>query len=97
MSLYLVISLPEGDRPVNTRLAESLAKNIADSDRLEVSNGIAWIVSFNGSASELSDKINAKGGGVGRCFIALLSDISGYGPTDISDWMSKNGDRNVRG
>ena len=97
MSLYLVISLPKGDNPVNAQLAESLARNIAESDRLEVSSGIAWFVNFNGSASELSEKIHSKGGGVGSCFIALLSDISGYGPTRISDWMSKHGDHNVGG
>ncbi len=94
MSLYLVISLPENSNPANQKLADSLSKNIADSDRLEISPGIAWMVSFNGQASELSKKINANGGGVGRCFIALLSDISGYGPTEISEWMaSKNGEK----
>lgn len=86
MTQFIVLSLARDD----DRLKKAVEHNIDPSDRIEILQGAAWLVVFEGKAADLKGKLNSGDGGKISLFISSLTDISGYGPTSMIQWMDEH-------
>lgn len=86
MTQFLVVSLSQGKETVQ----RSIEQNIAPSDRIEIAPN-AWLVAFDGKAVDLRDKLfPVDREGKGSLLISSMTDVSGYGPNDMIQWMDEH-------
>lgn len=85
MALFLATPLTEN----RDRLDHAIAVAIHESDRYRTKSG-TWIIKFEGTSRELSDKVGTTNTEPTRTESAMYTPISGYygrGPTDMWEWM----------
>lgn len=83
MTQFLVLPLNDP-----TEIKAAIEQNIAPADRFEIQSKQVWLVDFPGKASELSEKLGTKNGSQGSLLITSMTDITGYGPTDMISWIT---------
>lgn len=85
MTQFLTLALGNA-----SQIKEAIEQNIAPADRFELAPDKVWLVDFPGKAAELSEKLGTKGGNKGSLLITSMSDISGYGPTNMITWITEH-------
>ncbi len=91
MTLFLVSSVlsDQGGIRANEQLKTAIDKEIAEVDRLEVQNGVVWLINFDRKAEELATKLGVKRSGIESALIVGVDDVAGFGPRVIADWMKQ--------
>lgn len=74
------------------KLTEAIQTNIAEADRLRL-NSCTWIVSFEGTASELNEKVGIRGGKSGLALVAQVEDTAGFGPKLVGEWLRSHSEK----
>lgn len=70
-------------------IKDAIEQQIAPADHTEVLPNV-WLVSFPGSASELSEKLGTKDGSKGNLLISAMTDISGFAPHNLIRWIDQH-------
>jgi len=85
MALYLASPLHAAERQ---RFEQALTAAIEERDRFALTNG-AWIIDFQGTSRELSDKIGTTSDPrtTGSVLYTGISGYWGYGPTTLWEWL----------
>ena len=91
MTLFLVSSVlsDQGGIRANEQLKTAIDKEIAEVDRLEVQDGVVWLINFDRKAEELATKLGVKRSGIESALIVGVDDVAGFGPRVIADWMKQ--------
>ena len=90
MPIFLAVPLTES--PAN--LKASIESHIPSADRLLLQHGRGWLIRFDGTTTELSNKLEITGQAkgeptpIGSTLLTLISSYYGRGPTDMWEWMS---------
>lgn len=94
MSLFVISALAKQEKenedcpcPTKEKLITAIEKNIAESDRLQI-NPCTWVVSFKGTANQLSDKVGITKGESGLALITSVQGTAGYGPRTVGEWLN---------
>lgn len=82
MTQFLVLALSHSDQ-----IKQSVEQNIAPADKFDLLVDSAWLVSFQGTAADLSERLGTKDGDRGGVLIAALTDIAGFGPSAMIRWI----------
>ena len=82
MAQFLVLALSDSDQ-----IKQSIERYIAPADKFDLPVPSAWLVSFRGTAADLSEKLGTKDGEKGGVLISSLTDISGFGPNAMIRWI----------
>jgi hypothetical protein len=73
-----------------TNNAEALGKAVSEklgNDAYQLPGAGAWLISYDGTAKELSDALGITDGSVGTGVIVTVGSYYGRAPTDIWEWM----------
>ena len=87
MTQFLVLSL---SHQRGGKLKESIENNIDPANRIEIVEGSAWLVAFEGKAADLRNALIHEDGEKITMFISSLTDIAGYGSNDMIRWMDEH-------
>lgn len=74
------------------KLSSAIQTNIAEADRLKL-NSCTWIVSFEGTANELTEKIGVRGGKSGLALLAQVEETAGFGPKSVGEWLKDHSEK----
>jgi hypothetical protein len=80
--------------PINS--PETVAKAISErfsQDSYAIPRTSSWLVSFGGTAMELSKELGITDGTAGTGIVASISNYYGRAPTDVWEWMKSRVER----
>lgn len=89
MALFLAIPL----RAENDFLDRAVIENIEEQNRFRLQANAGWIIEFDGTSTELSDKIGITGqeagvpSPVGSALVTNLTNYYGRGPANMWEWI----------
>lgn len=90
MPVFLIVPLAKSTDP----LSQAVESNVAEHDRHKLANDRGWLVTFQGTSSELSKHLGITGqpdgekSTVGAAIVAPISSYYGRGPNDMWEWLS---------
>lgn len=87
MTVFIItpISSPEA---VSKAISEKFAK-----DSYAIPKSHSWLVSYGGTAMELSNELGITGGTIGTGMVASISNYYGRAPTDMWEWIKTRVER----
>jgi hypothetical protein len=89
MPIFLATPLTDD----STALSASVAANIEPANRFKLQAGGGWLIKFDGTSIELSNKLNITGqptgtpSPIGASMVTPISGYYGRGPTEMWEWM----------
>jgi len=87
--LYSVIALA-GDKAA---LGKAITGTLTEGDYFALAGGAGWLVSFQGTTQELSDKLTITGQApgvkseIGSVLLTSIGTYYGRGPADMWEWL----------
>jgi hypothetical protein len=87
--MYIAVPLTASSDALNS----AVEAHISDIDRYKLQENRGWLIKFEGTTVELSNKIGLTGQGKGEpspVRSAIIAPIGGYygrGPTDMWEWL----------
>ncbi len=89
MAIFVISAI---DINVPDTLKVTIEENVDEDDRVEL-NPFSWLVSFNGTAAEISEKLVIPNVGLAKALVVHADKFSGYGPLTIQKWIKAHGGR----
>lgn len=89
MAIYIAVPLIEQSAPLN----QAVERIIPETDRHKLQSERGWLIKYDGTSIELSNKIGVTGQApgetspVGPTIIVPVSTYYGRGPGDMWEWL----------
>lgn len=90
MPIFLVIPLASNTGPLN----EAVRGMLPEHDRHQLANDRGWLVTYNGTTKELTNRLGVTGQAqgekspIGSAIVAPISSYYGRGPNDMWEWLA---------
>lgn len=89
MPIFAIVPQPN---PNNAKLPGAIAEHFKDAS-LQLEGNSGWLVSFNGTAQQISDKMHITDGLNGAAMVLEVASYFGRANPNIWTWVKNNWDK----